>query len=147
MWWCWIGYAWLANVVKADEGVMRVGMFVAMGAMFVGAITIPEAFDDLPGGLHGPMVFAFCYFAVRAVHLALFWVASAATTAAARPGAAVPAVDAGRHRAAAGRLADQRDHPDPAVAGRAARRLPGHDARRLEAGGWARPRTSPSGTG
>jgi low temperature requirement protein LtrA len=76
MWWCWIGYAWLANVVKADEGAMRVGLFVAMAAMFVGAITIPEAFDDLPGGLHGPMVFAFCYFAVRAVHITLFWVAS-----------------------------------------------------------------------
>jgi low temperature requirement protein LtrA len=75
-WWCWIGYAWLANVVKADEGAMRVGLFTAMGALFVGAITIPEAFDDLPGGLHGPTVFAFCYFAVRAVHVALFWVAS-----------------------------------------------------------------------
>ncbi len=76
MWWCWIGYAWLANVVKADEGIMRVGLFAAMGAMFVGAITIPEAFDDLPGGTYGPLVFAFCYFAVRAVHLALFWIAS-----------------------------------------------------------------------
>ena len=76
MWWCWIGYAWLANVVKADEGLMRLGLFAAMGAMFVSAITIPEAFDDLPGGLHGPTVFAFCYFAVRAVHIALFWVAS-----------------------------------------------------------------------
>jgi low temperature requirement protein LtrA len=76
MWWCWIGYAWLSNVVKADEGSMRIGLFAAMGAMFIGAITIPEAFDDLPGGLHGPMVFAFCYFAVRAVHIALFWVAS-----------------------------------------------------------------------
>src|SRR3954453_4751188 len=76
MWWCWVGYAWLCNVVKADEGVMRVGMFAAMGAMFVGAVTIPEAFEDLPGGIHGPTVFAFCYFAVRAVHLTLFWVAS-----------------------------------------------------------------------
>ncbi|MGH3930281.1 MAG: low temperature requirement protein A, partial [Pseudonocardiaceae bacterium] len=43
---------------------------------FVGAITIPEAFDDLPLGLHGPVVFAVCYFLVRAVHLALFWVVS-----------------------------------------------------------------------
>jgi low temperature requirement protein LtrA len=76
MWWCWVGYAWLCNVVKADEGVMRVGLFAAMGAMFVGAITIPEAFDDLPGGLPGPMVFAFCYFGVRAVHIGLFWVVS-----------------------------------------------------------------------
>jgi low temperature requirement protein LtrA len=78
MWWCWVGYSWLCNVVKADEGIMRVGMFAAMGAMFVGAITIPEAFDDLPGGIFGPMVFAFCYFAVRAVHLTLFWVVSGA---------------------------------------------------------------------
>jgi low temperature requirement protein LtrA len=77
MWWCWIGYAWLCNVVKADEGLMRVGLFAAMGAVFVGAITIPEAFEDLPGGLYGPIVFAFCYFVVRAIHIGLFWVASA----------------------------------------------------------------------
>jgi low temperature requirement protein LtrA len=76
LWWCWIGYAWLCNVVRADQGLMRVGLFAAMAAMFVQAITIPEAFDDLPGGLHGPMVFAFCYFVVRAVHIAMFWVAS-----------------------------------------------------------------------
>ena len=76
MWWCWIGYSWLCNVVKADEGVVRVGLFVAMAAVFVQAITIPEAFDDLPGGLHGPMVFAFGYFFVRAVHVVMFWLAS-----------------------------------------------------------------------
>jgi low temperature requirement protein LtrA len=62
--------------VKADEGVVRVGMFVAMAGVFVQAITIPEAFDDLPGGLHGPLVFAFGYFFVRAVHIVLFWLAS-----------------------------------------------------------------------
>jgi low temperature requirement protein LtrA len=76
MWWSWVGYAWLGNVARADEGVLRVGMFLAMAAMFVGAITIPEAFDDLPGGLPGPAVFAICYFLVRAVHLMLFWVLS-----------------------------------------------------------------------
>jgi low temperature requirement protein LtrA len=76
MWWSWVGYAWLGNVVRADEGVVRVGMFVAMAALFVGAIAIPEAFGDRPGGLAGPVVFAVCYFLVRAVHVALFWVAS-----------------------------------------------------------------------
>ena len=76
MWWCWVGYAWLGNVVRADEGVVRVGMFAAMAGVFVAAITIPEAFDDLPGGLYGPAVFAFCYFTVRAVHLVMFWLAS-----------------------------------------------------------------------
>ena len=76
MWWCWIAYAWLCNVVRAEQGAMRIGLFAAMAAVFVQAITIPEAFDDLPGGLHGPMVFALCYFVVRAVHIVLFWVAS-----------------------------------------------------------------------
>jgi low temperature requirement protein LtrA len=76
MWWSWVAYSWLGNVAKADEGLIRVGMFVAMTAVFVGAITIPEAFDDLPGGLSGPVVFAVAYFGVRAVHLAMYWVCS-----------------------------------------------------------------------
>ncbi|MBW0103249.1 low temperature requirement protein A [Pseudonocardia sp. KRD291] len=76
MWWCWVCYSWLGNVVKADEGVMRVGMFVAMAAVFVAAISIPEAFEDLPGGLSGPVVFAVCYFLVRAIHLVLFLLVS-----------------------------------------------------------------------
>jgi low temperature requirement protein LtrA len=76
MWWCWIAYAWICNVLRADQGIMRLGLFAAMAAVFVQAITIPEAFDDLPGGLHGPMVFAICYFVVRAVHIVMFWIAS-----------------------------------------------------------------------
>jgi low temperature requirement protein LtrA len=76
LWWCWIGYSWLCSLLRAEQGLMRLGLFAAMAAMFVQAITIPEAFDDLPGGLHGPMVFACCYFVVRAVHIALFWLAS-----------------------------------------------------------------------
>jgi low temperature requirement protein LtrA len=76
LWWCWVGYAWLCNVVRADEGLARVAMFVAMGGMFVAAVTIPEAFDDFPGGLYGPAVFAVCYFVVRAMHIFMFWLAS-----------------------------------------------------------------------
>lgn len=76
MWWCWIGYSWLCSLVRAEHGAMRVGLFAAMAAVFVQAITIPEAFDDLPGGLQGPMVFACCYFVVRAVHVVMFWLAS-----------------------------------------------------------------------
>ena len=76
LWWCWVGYSWLGNVVRADEGVIKVGMFVAMGATFIVALTIPEAFDDIPGGLSGPVMFAVGYFVVRIVHLALFWVVS-----------------------------------------------------------------------
>ena len=74
LWWSWIGYAWLTNLVRADEGVIRLVLLLAMGVMFVLALTIPEAFDDLPGGLTGPVVIAVCYFAFRAVHLVLFWI-------------------------------------------------------------------------
>lgn len=76
LWWIWVGYAWLGNIVRADEGIIRVAMFVAMGGVFVAAITVPEAFDDGPGGLFGPAVFAFCYLAVRLVHLFMFWIVS-----------------------------------------------------------------------
>src|SRR5689334_11374678 len=76
LWWCWTGYAWLGNIVRADEGIIRLAMFVTMGGVFVIAITIPEAFDDGPGGLHGPTVFALCYLVVRVVHLFMFWIVS-----------------------------------------------------------------------
>jgi low temperature requirement protein LtrA len=76
VWWCWVGYSWVSNLVKADEGLARVTVLVAMAAMFLVALAIPEAFEDLPGGLHGPTVFAFSYLVLRAVHLALFWLIS-----------------------------------------------------------------------
>jgi low temperature requirement protein LtrA len=76
LWWSWVGYAWLGNVVRADEGTARVAMLAAMAAMFVMALAIPEAFHDLPGGLPGPVVVGLCYFSFRALHLILFWIIS-----------------------------------------------------------------------
>jgi low temperature requirement protein LtrA len=78
LWWCWVGYAWLGNIVQADEGVGRAAMFGAMAAMFVMALTVPEAFDDIDGGLEGPVVLAFAYLAVRLLHLTIFWLAAGA---------------------------------------------------------------------
>ncbi|WP_433592499.1 low temperature requirement protein A [Nocardia sp. CA-145437] len=76
LWWAWIGYSWLGNVIKADEGIARVAMFVAMGGAFIIALTIPESFHDLPGGWYGPLVFVIAYLAVRLIHLTVFWMAS-----------------------------------------------------------------------
>jgi low temperature requirement protein LtrA len=76
LWWCWVGFAWLGNVVRADEGIGRVAMFGAMSATFVLALSVPEAFRDTPGGLSGPVVFAAAYLAVRILHLAIFLLAS-----------------------------------------------------------------------
>ncbi|TDP32249.1 low temperature requirement protein A [Nocardia ignorata] len=76
MWWLWIAYSWLGNVVRADEGIARVGIFIAMGGAFLAALTIPEAFVDLPGGWYGPLVFAIAYLVVRLVHVVIFWTVS-----------------------------------------------------------------------
>jgi low temperature requirement protein LtrA len=76
LWWCWVAYAWLGNVVQAEEGLGKAAMFAAMAAMFVMALTVPEAFDDHEGGLDGPVVVAFAYLAVRVLHLAMFWLAA-----------------------------------------------------------------------
>src|SRR5919108_5233201 len=71
LWWSWTGYAWLGNVVRADEGAARLVVLAAMGAMLLLALAIPEAFDDLPGGLPGPVVVGLCYFAFRLLHILL----------------------------------------------------------------------------
>jgi low temperature requirement protein LtrA len=72
IWWSWVAYSWLANQTHADEGIVRIGMTVAMIAMFGVALTIPEAFSDLEGGLFGPLVLAICYVIVRVVHAVLY---------------------------------------------------------------------------
>lgn len=76
MWWCWCCFAWLGNSVRADEGFTRAALIGVMAVMFVIALTIPEAFDDLPGGLPAPLVFAACFFTVRMLHFAAYWEAA-----------------------------------------------------------------------
>ena len=51
-------------------------LLIAMIAMFVLALAIPEAFDDLRGRAPGPVVVALCYFLFRLMHLVLFWIIS-----------------------------------------------------------------------
>jgi low temperature requirement protein LtrA len=76
LWWTWSGYTWLGNQARADEGLLRAGMVVAMAAMFVVALTIPEAWEDAPGGLNGPLVLVGAYLLVRCVHLTMYAVAA-----------------------------------------------------------------------
>ena len=73
LWWTWVAYAWLGNVVQADEGLGRAATFGAMAAMFVLALSLPEAFNDRPGGLPGPVVVALAYLLVRLLHLGIFF--------------------------------------------------------------------------
>ncbi|WP_448006786.1 low temperature requirement protein A [Agromyces bauzanensis] len=76
LWWTWCAYSWLANQAPADQTVLRIGMGVAMIAVFIVALVIPEAYDDLPGGWPGPLVLVLAYTLVRLVHTALYLVAA-----------------------------------------------------------------------
>jgi low temperature requirement protein LtrA len=71
LWWCWCSYAWLGNQARADAA-----MLVAMAAVFLVALSIPEAWGDAGGGLSAPVLLAGCLGVVRLVHLAVYWLAA-----------------------------------------------------------------------
>jgi low temperature requirement protein LtrA len=66
LWWVWAAYAWLTNTVDADRGAVLGLMLVAIAAMFVAALAVPEAF-----GRHG-VVFGGAFLIVVVVHLLLY---------------------------------------------------------------------------
>jgi low temperature requirement protein LtrA len=66
LWWAWEAYAWLTNAVDPSEGLAWGSMMVAMAAMFVAALAVPEAF-----GRHG-VVFGVAFFIVAVMQLALY---------------------------------------------------------------------------
>ena len=68
LWWAWAAYAWLTNHVSGEDGRARVAVFVAMAAMALVALAVPEAFDD-----HA-LLFGAGYLVVRIAHVALYWV-------------------------------------------------------------------------
>jgi len=72
VWWQWVGYCWLGNFARADEGVPRYVFLVVMAAMFVLALSVPESFADKAGGLNAPVVVVVCLVVVRLAHLLLF---------------------------------------------------------------------------
>lgn len=74
MWWTWVGYSWISNQASADQPFLRTVMTLAMIAVFIAALTIPEAYEDLEGGWNGPVVFATAYAAVRIIHVTLYLV-------------------------------------------------------------------------
>jgi low temperature requirement protein LtrA len=76
LWWTWCAYAWLGNQARADTGVVRAAMAVAMAALFVVALTVPEAWHDAEGGLYGPLVLVGAYLIVRCVHLTVYALAA-----------------------------------------------------------------------
>jgi low temperature requirement protein LtrA len=70
LWWAWAAYAWLTNTVDPSESLVWGTMLVASGAMFVGALALPEAFGD-----HG-VVFGVAFLIVALMQLALYALAA-----------------------------------------------------------------------
>jgi low temperature requirement protein LtrA len=77
LWFAWCSYAWLGNQAHADEGVVRAAMLVAMGALFLVAMAIPEAWGDRGAGISAPLVLAGALAVVRLGHLSVYAVAAA----------------------------------------------------------------------
>ncbi len=66
LWFAWSGYAWLGNTADAEEGLVRVPLLGAMGAMLIASLAVPHAF-----GSDG-LTFGLAYFAVRAFHVGIY---------------------------------------------------------------------------
>src|SRR6187549_2591318 len=69
LWWAWAAYAWLTNTINPEEGVVRLVMFAAMGAMLIASLAVPDVFGD------DAFLFACAYAFVRISHLVLYAIA------------------------------------------------------------------------
>lgn len=72
LWWSWTGFARVGNACRADQGMLPLVGFVTVAATFLLVLSAPGAFQDRPGGLPGPLVFAGCYFVIRMAQLTVF---------------------------------------------------------------------------
>ncbi|MGH3023529.1 MAG: low temperature requirement protein A [Gaiellaceae bacterium] len=66
LWFAWGAYAWLTNEIDPEEGSSRLAVLAAMGAMFVAALAVPQAFGD------DGVLFGVAYLVVRLLHIVLF---------------------------------------------------------------------------
>jgi low temperature requirement protein LtrA len=71
VWWAWVGYAWLTSVIDPEAEAVRFVIFVAMAALLIVAIAVPEAFGSLA------LTFALGLGVFRCAHIVLFMIAGA----------------------------------------------------------------------
>jgi low temperature requirement protein LtrA len=76
VWGSWTSYAWLANHLRSDGGVLRGGLTVAMVLMFVLALAIPGAFHPPGADPSSAIVLVVCFVLVRVVHNVIYLAAA-----------------------------------------------------------------------
>ncbi len=76
LWWCWVSFAALGNVVRTDQGVMPLVGSVTVAALFVLTLSTPSAFAEeqaqQQSGPPGLVLFACCYLIIRAAQVLVF---------------------------------------------------------------------------
>ena len=70
LWWAWAAYAWLTNTIDPGVDSAWGAMLVAMAAMFIAALAVPDAF-----GSHG-VLFGVAFLIVSVMHLTLYALAA-----------------------------------------------------------------------
>ncbi|MEV4717473.1 low temperature requirement protein A [Micromonospora noduli] len=77
LWISWVVYSWLGNHVRIDVGLIRAGVTVAMAAVFLVALVIPDAWATGPGTTRQRLILVLAYVTLRIIALALFhWAAA-----------------------------------------------------------------------
>jgi low temperature requirement protein LtrA len=71
LWSSWSAYAWVGNQARADTGLVRAGATVAMAAIFVAGLVIPEAWDAT-APIDPPVVLAVAFAIARVIYLVLY---------------------------------------------------------------------------
>ena len=66
LWWAWTAYAWLMNTVDPEDNVVGAALLVALIAMFVAALVVPDVFGD------EGVLFGVAFLVVCAMHITLY---------------------------------------------------------------------------
>src|ERR1700712_4978816 len=61
LWFAWCSFSWLANQAHANEGALQVAFIIAMVAVFIACLAIPELFHETPGGFSAAATVVVCY--------------------------------------------------------------------------------------
>jgi low temperature requirement protein LtrA len=70
LWWVWASFAWLTNAANAEAGLVTSVLLFATGALFIVALSVPDAF-----GAHR-LLFALSFFVVLVAFVGLYAVVS-----------------------------------------------------------------------
>jgi low temperature requirement protein LtrA len=73
LWVAWTTFTWLTNQIRADVGLIRDGMTVAMAALLVAALIIPDAWRPRASAVNAPLTLAAAYIVVRGALLVLYF--------------------------------------------------------------------------